>query len=235
MYNYPTFTLDNFEGPLELLLYLIQKEEIDPCGVVIKQLTSQLMQTLEHSPEVDSSSEMLHLTASLLLIKSQKLLPHETEALEAMEDDPRLEMIQSLIEYCRFKEMAKALTEKEEEQKAYFPRPSFPVRKELGNGLEEVDKEGLKNLLQNVLQRAGRLPQKIIQGELWHVSDKVAWLRQALQESPQLSFETVFSQTMGRQELVVSFLAILELMKHQHLKVVRENENLYIIHYDSSA
>ncbi len=234
MYSYPPFTLENFEGPLELLYYLIQKEEIDPCGVVIKQLTSQLIQVLKDSPEVDVSSEMLHLTASLLLIKSQKLLPHETAALEELEDDPRLEMIQSLIEYCRFKEMAKALAVKEEEQKAYFPRPPSPFKRELGPGLDEVDKEGLKNLLQQVLKKAAKLPEKMIQEDSWQVADKALWLRQLLQSHPQLPFETVFSPTMGREELIVSFLALLELMKHQHLKVVREKEDLYIICYEPS-
>lgn len=229
MYNYPPFTLENFEGPLELLYYLIQKEEIDPCGIVIKQLTSQLIQALKTSPEVDVSSEMLYLTASLLLIKSHKLLPHATESLEEVEDDPRLEMIQSLIEYCRFKEMAKALTVKEEEQKAYFPRPPSSFKREWGPGLDDVDKEELKNLLEQVLKKAAKLPEKMIQEEPWQVADKVVWLQYLLRSHFQLPFEAIFSSTMGRQELIVSFLALLELMKHQHLKVVREKEELYIV------
>lgn len=227
-YSYLPFTLENFEGPLELLYYLIQKEEIYPCGIVIKKLTSQLIQALKNSPEIDTSSEFLHLTACLLLIKSQKLLPYETESLEEQEDDPRIEMIQSLIEYCRFKEMAQALAIKEEQQKAFFPRPLSPFKKEHGPGLDEVDKEGLKNLLQQILKKAAKLPEKMIQEEQWQVADKVVWLRHLFQSHLQLTFETIFSPSMGREELIVSFLALLELMKYQHLKIVRENETLYI-------
>lgn len=229
MYNYPSFTLENFEGPLELLYYLIQKEEIDPCGIVIKNLTSQLIQVFKTSPEVEVSSEMLHLTACLLVIKSQKLLPHEAESGEEQEDDPRLEMIQSLIEYCRFKDMAKALAVKEEEQKAYFPRPPSTFKKELGPGLDEVDKEELKKILQQVLKKAAHLPETMIQEDAWHIADKVAWLQHLLQSCPKLPFETTFSPLMGKEELIVSFLALLELMKHQHLKIVREKEELYIM------
>lgn len=235
MYNYPPFKLENFEGPLELLYFLIQKEEIDPCGVVIQQLTSQLIHILNQSVEVEASSEMLHLTASLLLIKSQKLLPHEAKPLEEQAEDPRLEMIQSLIEYCRFKDMAKALSEKEELQKAYFPRPLSPFKKELGTGLDDIDQEGLKRLLQKVLKKAteAQRAQTVIHEEKWHIADKMLLLQAIVQTDGFIHLETLFASFSSREELIVSFLALLELMKHQQLKIVTENGHLYIWCYEA--
>jgi segregation and condensation protein A len=230
----PTFALDNFEGPLELLLYLIQKEEIDICAVAIKKLTQQFMDDLEKRPEVEISSETLSLAATLLLLKSQKLLPQEENQTE-IDEDPRIEMIQNLIEYCRFKETAKMLSSKEEEEKAYFPRQALPVRKEVGSGLEEVGIENLKALLQEMLKRSQDNFKQIIQEEEWQISDKLAWLQHLLSNQKSVLFASIFSNTKSRIELIVLFLALLEMMKHQEAQVVRENESLYIIRTDYAS
>ncbi len=231
MFHFPSFKLDNFEGPLELLLYLIQKEEIDPCGVVVKQLTAQLMERVE---DVDLSSEMVALTASLLLLKSEKLLPEAGGESEELADNPRLEVIQNLIEYCRLRDLAKTLAEKEEEQRAYFPRALQPFQKEVGLGLEEIDHHVLKHFLAEALQRAEKLPQKMIQAEEWQVADKLVWLRAAIKTTPRLSLETLFVETMSRQELIVTFLALLELLKYQEIKLSREEDHLYLSAYEIS-
>ncbi len=223
----PTFSLENFEGPLELLLYLIQKEELDICEITINQLTAQLMQTVEASGEVETSSETLSLAATLLLWKSQKLIPGE-KLPEETEEDPRLEIIKSLIEYCRLKDAAKVLTVKEEEQKAHFPRATSPFCKELGSGLEEVGITDLKNLLSLMLQRSLKHPDHIIQEEEWKVSDKIEFLRELLQAQEKVCFETLFGEITSRIELVVTFLALLEMMKQHETHVVKENEKLYI-------
>lgn len=234
MHIYPSFTLDNFEGPLELLFYLIQKEEIDPCGIEVKQLTTQLIQVLEKNLEVDLSSEMMLLAASLLFIKSQRLLPHSTETVEEMDEgEARIEMIQSLLEYCQFKEIAKALTEKEVAQKAYYPRPVLSFKKELGNGLEEISYGELKNIFQKVLQRAGSTKSTTIQEDQWRVADKIEWFKEILKTSSIFPFADFFSENIDQQELIVSFLALLELMKQQFLRVVKEGESLYISHYEA--
>lgn len=229
MFVSPTFFLENFEGPLELLLYLIQKDEIDVCEIVIKQLTTQLLDTLNSTPEVDVTSEMLTLTATLLLLKSQKLLPQEASTEEKNESNPRAALIQSLIEYCHIKEGAKILALKEQEQKSYFPRAVSPFKKEWESGLEEVDIEELKSLLYHVTRRAAQHPKQIIEREEWQVSHKIEWLRHTFALHAQLTFETLFSEEKSRGELIVLFLALLEMMKQQELRVVRENENVYRI------
>ena len=231
----PTFSLDNFEGPLELLLYLIQKNEIDICTIPISHLTSQFMEALDDFPEVETSSETLTLAATLLLLKSQKLLPQEALASEQLEDDPRIELIQSLIEYCRFKDAAKALSLREEEQKAHFPRATSPFRKELGSGLEEIGIENLKTLLLDLLKKSAFLPQQVIKEEEWQISHKLERIRLALTQEKKIPFTSLSSEAQGRSELIVLFLALLEMMKHQEARVVRENEILYIICYESGT
>src|SRR5262249_52242211 len=149
------------------------------------------------------SSETLALAATLLLAKSQKLLPKECVGDEALEDDPRMEMIQSLIEYCRVKEAAKTLAFKEEEQKAHFLRATFPLRKELGSGLEEVSIDGLKSILLDLLERTSDNPKTIIREEEWQISDKMIWFKQMLRYQEKMAFNDAFSQGKSRKELVV--------------------------------
>jgi len=236
VYNYvPSFTLDNFEGPLELLLYLIQKDEIDICTIAIKNLTSQCLQALEASTEVEISGESLTLAATLLLIKSQKLLPHNQSLFEVVDGDPRLEILQSLIEYCHFKEAAQVLSRREEEQQGHFPRATPIYRKEPGTHLEKVDINNLKNLLDDLLKRTADSPKQMIVEEEWQVSQKLEWIQQALAQKKKMLFTSLFSQTTSRKELIVLFLALLEMMKNQEVQVVKENENLYIISYDRAA
>lgn len=222
-----TFSLENFEGPLELLFYLIQKEEMDVSAIILKRVTEQLMQAVETTADMDMSSETLSLVASLLLMKSQKLLPQDAEAQE-IEEDPRLQLLQSLIEYCQFKETAKSLSLREEEQKAHFPRATSLFRKELGTGLETVEFDQLKTLFSEMIKRSADFPQAVIREEEWQVSDKLSWLKELLNLEKKLSLEELFLKARSRMELIVLFLAVLEMMKSGQVHLVKENENYYI-------
>jgi segregation and condensation protein A len=222
------FSLDNFEGPLELLLYLIQKEELDVSAIALKKLTVQFMQAIENAPDVDVSSETLSLAASLLLMKSQKLLPQEDAALE-MDEDPRMELIQSLIEYCQFKDAAKTLSLREEEQKGHFPRGTPLFKKELGTGLEAVEFDTLKILFTEMLKRSAQFPKKLIHEDEWQVSHKLSWLKDFLDQKKKVALSDLFQNATSRMELIVLFLALLEMMKLQQAFIVKENEMDYII------
>lgn len=222
-----SFSLENFEGPLELLLYLIQKEEIDVCAVAMGTLTKQLISSLEES-EVEMSAELMGLAATLLLLKSQKLLPLEELPGEESESDPRIEMIEKLIEYCRFRDAATTLLTREEEQRAFFPRAAPPFQKELGPGLEEVDLSDLKSALLEVMKRTEK-KQSLIHDEEWHVAPKINWLQNFLTQNKKILFSEVFTEHKCRGELIVCFLALLELLKLQKLQVAKENNLLYII------
>jgi segregation and condensation protein A len=224
----PTFSLENFEGPLELLLFLIQKEEIDVCDITLKKLTQQFMEALEALPEVEVSSETLALTATLLLIKSQRLLPKAVAQEEMPLEDPRVELIQSLIEYCQIKESAKLLSLREEEQQTRFPRATQPFRKEIGTGLEDVAIDHLKTLLNELLKRASK-ETRIIEEEEWQTAHQLTWLKEFLNSQKKVAFKGLFSSEKSRIQLIVLFLALLEMLKNQEAKIASENENLYII------
>lgn len=224
----PTFSLDNFEGSLELLLYLIQKEEVDICSIAIQELTKQLMLTLEESG-VETGAELMGLAATLLLMKSQKLLPAgEEDGSGGMEEDPRVEMIEKLIEYCRFRDAAATLLSREQEQKAYFSRAAPLYRKESGPGLEEVGLQDLRQVMLDLLKRSEKKT-RTIQDEQWQVAPKISWFRQEAGQRERILFSEVFAEEKCRGELVVTFLALLELMKLQELRIVRENNFMYIV------
>ncbi|MCC5831637.1 MAG: segregation/condensation protein A [Chlamydiales bacterium] len=225
-FNGPTFSLENFEGSLELLLYLIQKDEMDVCSITLQELTKQLMQTLDKSG-VETGAELMGLAATLLLMKSQKLLPIQEGEGGAWEEDPRIEMIEKLIEYCRFRDAAATLLSREEEQKAYFPRSAPLYRRELNSGLDEVGLEDLKQVMLDLLKRSEKKIATILDEE-WQVAPKISWLQQEIKEKKRISFSEIFSEGKCRGELIVSFLALLELMKLQELKIVKENNFMYI-------
>lgn len=220
------FSLENFEGSLDLLLYLVQKEEIDVRDVSLTRLTKQLLARLQQEIQMEESSQALALASSLMILKSQKLLPTPHDEESGIDAEMRLELIENLLEYCRFKEAAKALIVKEEEAKKRFSRAASFVQKELGFGLEEVNVEKLKTLFHEVLAKAPKQSTGVIQDEEWHVADKIVWLKN---QRGKLAFTHLFSPTMPRQELIVLFLALLELMKGQEVKVVREEEEVYIL------
>jgi len=212
----PSVTLPNFEGPLELLLYLIQKEELPIEEVSLSTMTKQWIDRLD---DVDAGAEFLALASTLLLLKSRSLLPHEQAALEG-EEDSRWEMIQKLLEYCHYKEMAKGLADREESQGLYFPRGYVDNSVEKGLGLEEVNLSDLTSLLQDVLAKAPSAP-KTIQGETWEIGPKIVWWEQEAQKKP-LGFFEVFTPKKCREELIVLFLALLELLKLQKLMINTE-------------
>lgn len=226
--NSPSFSLDNFEGTLELLFYLIQKEEIDVLDVTLQELTKQLIQLLENTA-IETTAEQMGIASTLLLLKSQKLLPNQEAEENEIIEDLRGELIKKLIEYSQFRDTAKTLLSREEQQKAYFPRGTSPqFRKELGTGLEEVDLKQLKTILTHLIKRAEKKTQ-LIQKEEWEVAPKIVWLKEELARKRQLPFEEIFSENKCRDELIVSFLALLELMKLQELKIVKEGDLMYII------
>ncbi len=217
------FSLTNFEGPLELLLYLTQKEEVDICDIAMKEITAQFFDRLS---SVDGGAEFLSIASTLLLMKSRKLLPNEEKIDEDI--DPRFEIIHKLLEYCRFKEVAKELSSLEQERKSLFSRDISPPSKERGDGLEEVQLQDLTQLLHSVLEQAAKRPKGIIQDEEWQIGPKIEWLKAKLESGEKIAFEAVFDPEKSKQELIVSFLALLELMKLQKACVIKENEKIYI-------
>lgn len=230
-----TFALDNFEGPLDFLLHLIQKNEINIYDISIKRIIDQYLAKLKEYMDggIDNGAEFISTAAALLLIKSRSLLPkHEQEILlqEDTETDPRFEIIHQLIEYCRYKDLAKTLSEREDQQGAFFGRgvDEIPEPKKF-LGIEHLSISDLASLFQQVLEKAPAKKGNINEDQ-WRVSDKVQLIRHLHQETQKIPFSVLFSLDQCREELIVTFLAMLELMKLGDIRVIRdENNEVYIV------
>ncbi len=233
-----TFSLDIFEGPLAFLLHLIQKSEIDIHDVPISAITKQYREKIQEwlTLSVDNGADFISTTTLLLLMKSKRLLPkHETTEEDEVEDlDPNFEIIHQLLEYCHFKEAAKDLGIREEKQSAYFNRGvhSLPeAKKQLG--IEHLTMEDLAALFEQVLEKAGSQNKKISEEE-WRVSDKINALRSALKSNAKVPFSRLFSEKQTKPELIVNFLALLELMKTGECFVAKEEQSDHVFIYEGS-
>jgi segregation and condensation protein A len=218
--------LEVFEGPLDLLLYLIKRDEIDIYDISIERITRQYLEYLQAFKElnIDLAGEFVLMAANLLYIKSRSLLPLDQQPPEedADEDDPRWELIRQLIEYKKFKEAAELLHTRALEQEKIFARaavnsPEAPLR------LGEVGIFQLINAFQNVIKRIeAREELQEIFGENFTVSDKIETILARVSEGLVLKFSELFAHMASRVEIVVTFLALLELIR---LKQVRASQS----------
>ncbi|MBN9377658.1 MAG: segregation and condensation protein A [Chlamydiales bacterium 38-26] len=237
LYNEDIFALENFEGPLDFLLHLIQKHEIDLSEVSIKKITEQYIKKLEEmqTPSVDAGAEFIASTSFLLWLKSRMLLPKHEQILSSEEEelDPRFNIIHQLLDYCRFKDAAKELTQLELSQSAYYSRsqdPNIEINKSLG--IEHLTIDDLANLFKQALAKAS-VETRIIQEEEWRVADKIRWIRHHLKNSSELEIYELFVEGKSKMELIVTFLAILELMKIGDVQLIKnQNQKVLLISPD---
>jgi segregation and condensation protein A len=213
-----------FEGPLDLLLYLIKKEEVDIYEVNLTRLATQFIEYIETMRELDLeiAGEFLVMAATLMYIKSRELLPVEQQVQTEGEDegeDPRWELIRQLVEYKKFKDAAAQLAVLEERQEHVFPR--VPAKMEFEAEAPSRGQASLFDLLSavnSVLQRLNQRPdQRDIFEDKWSVSEKIEHLMRALSQRPQLKFSELFAGVTSRSEVVVTFLALLELIRLKQL------------------
>jgi|694.fasta_scaffold06188_10 segregation and condensation protein A len=212
------FKLTNFEGPLEFLLYLIQKDEIEIYDIPIYQIIEQFISL--QTNDIDKGAEFVSATAALHWLKSKFLLPkHEQLVLEEGDPDPKFEIIHQLLEYCRYKQAAKDLGKLEMRQGLHYYRGGDGVPEIKKNlGISHLSLDELATLFRQVLARASR-QKETIHGEIWKVSDKIEAIRSLLKQEEHLPFNQLFAFTMSREELIVTFLALLELIKLGEIKV----------------
>jgi segregation and condensation protein A len=225
--------LEVFEGPLDLLLYLIKRDEVDIYDISIERIAKQYLEYMEAFQvlNIDLAGEFIVMAANLLYIKSRTLLPKDQQMPEedADEDDPRWELIRQLIEYKKFKEAAFELRTREALQEKLFPRfPSNPDLMPAGDLL--VDEVGIFDLIsafQKVLKRLeSRRRQESLREifeENFTVADKIEFLLRVIDDGIPVRFEECFTEAAGRAEIVVTFLAMLELIRLKQLRVRQEN------------
>ncbi|MCE5318033.1 MAG: segregation/condensation protein A [Parachlamydia sp.] len=223
------FVLDNFEGPIDYLLHLIQQEEIPIHEVILSNLTTQFLAKFDEQPlEIDSGAEFIGTTAFLIWLKSKTLLPKHEQAVtgEEEEGDPRFAIIHQLLDYCRFKDAAKSLEQREVHQNAYYARglESAEVKKNLG--IEHLTLQDLASMFQQILSKAE--VKGSIEEEEWKVSDKIDAISRLLENCLQIPFEQLFTESLCRLELIVTFLALLEMMKRGSVRVVRFENKVMI-------
>lgn len=218
--------LDIFEGPLDLLLYLIKKNEVDIYDIPMALITGQYLEYLELMKELnlDIAGEFLVMASTLIKIKSQMLLPPvEGEGEGEDEADPRAELLEHLLEYQRYKEAAHQLVTRELLEKDIFKRPQTDDPGEAkvdGDMLIEASLFDLVDALRKVIERKD-LPENImgVAVEKITVRDKIVSILRQLKETPQLVFQSLFDPLVTRFEIVVTFLAVLELIRLRAIRV----------------
>ena len=217
-----------FEGPLDLLLYLIKKEEVDIYEVNLTRLATQFIEYIDTMRllDLEIAGEFLVMAATLMYIKSRELLPVDQQVqVEGEEegDDPRWELIRQLVEYKKFKDAAAQLALLEARQEDVFPR--VPVKVEFETeapARNDASIFDLLNAVNTVLQRFTRRPeQRDIFEDKWSVSEKIEYLMKAIRERSRLKFSELFEGATSRSEVVVTFLALLELIRLKQLAAVQ--------------
>lgn len=225
-------TFEVFEGPLDLLLYLIKRQEVDIYEVNLTRLADQFLEYLElmRQLDLDVAGEFIVMAATLLYIKSRELLPEDQQSLVEGEEegpDPRWELIRQLVEYKKFKDAAVQLQELERHQELVFPHRPPPVR-----DLEPVTLPGpraslfdLLTAVQQVLQRlALRQPPAEIVDDRWTVPGQMQLILRVLSDRPRVSFRALFGPMQHRAEVVATFLALLELIRLQQVAAFQREE-----------
>ena len=213
--------LDIFEGPLDLLLYLIKKDEVDIHSISIERITKQYLDYIDTFKmlNIDLASEFIVMAANLMYIKSRTLLPKAEQPPEEdiEEDDPRWELIRQLIEYKKFKDAAGFLSRRETEQEDYFahvPEKTAPPVEEADEPLPDVNIFDLIRAFQNVLKRFEESNDLgDIVDDRYTVADKIEFLLGELKPGGSIQFSSLFAQATSKGEVIVTFLAVLELMK----------------------
>lgn len=214
------YKLENFEGPLDLLLHLITKNKVSIYDIPIVEITDQYLEAIDgiEESQLDNTSEFLVLAAQLLFIKSKMLLPKEE--IEEEEEDPREELAKRLLEYQKYKEASQELRKTEfwsrymffkESEKIDFPVPQYDKR-------HETDE--LINAFNAILQRQVRKekPKKkaflgIVGREKVSVEDMTNKVYSMLSKKKNLPFRSIFKKSDSRPEMIATFLAILEMIK----------------------
>jgi segregation and condensation protein A len=218
--------LEMFEGPLDLLLHLIKKSEINIHDIPIALITQQYLEAIELIQELnlDVAGEFLVIAATLIHIKSRMLLPRpETAAgVEGEEADPRDALVRRLLEHQRFKAAAGLLHEREQLRAAQWLRPDERVAAIAGDGYEpeiEVDLFGLLTAFQQVVQRAKLRPRVVLPPEQIPVEVRIDQLLALLSETEACGFEDLFADVADRSGLIVTFLALLEMIRLELVRV----------------
>lgn len=208
-----------YDGPLDLLLDLVRKQNIDIYDIPIGQITSQYLKYVEHIKQldVDVASEFIYMASLLIQIKSRMLLPKDPDAKDG-QDDPRMELVNRLLEHERFKTAAQMLMQKQQIEEAVWTNAALKDFKDAEGTEPELttDVIDLVKTFQKILERAKERPVLSLNEESVTVGQMIEYVRRRLMmEDKPVRLKSLLRNVQSRQALVCSFLAILELIRLQ--------------------
>ena len=224
------FIINDFEGPLDLLLHLIKTSEVDIYDISIEEITKQYLDFINQMEELNLTiaSEYLVMAAELIEIKSKLLLPNKKDLDEdEYEEDPRENLINRLLEYKKYKDMIDTFKEMEEKRRDIFTKEPMDLKDFRSDEIEndgDLSLDDLIKALNEFLQRKEDekpISTKITKKEI-SVSDRTKDIRSLLHKKKKMSFFELF-EIKTREYVVVTFLSILEMAKHGEISIVQEN------------
>lgn len=220
--------LPAFEGPLDLLLHLIEREDLDITAVSLLAVTEQYLAQLRSAESINigALADFIAMGARLLLLKSRALLPREETAEEGPPEDEEVDpeaLVAALQEYRRYRQAAQHLAALQDEHRVGYRREASPPELPLPTGLEGVPVEQLAALFRSVLERLPAEDRRpAVRREPIRLRDRIARLVSRLDAAGQTSFLALIDEDRTRVEVVVDFLAVLELIKARYLEATQE-------------
>ncbi|MBU1090663.1 MAG: segregation/condensation protein A [Candidatus Omnitrophica bacterium] len=240
--------LEIFEGPLDLLLYLVKKDHLNVYDIPIAKVTEQYLKyiNLMQLLDLNIAGEFLVMASTLMAIKSKMLLPIQEEQEEEDPEDPRAELVRRLLEYEKYKEVAETLRERESGQKEVFKRPKVELDKELQSGKEVYFEASIFDLINAFSTALKDVPKEVFYEVIkdeFTIEEKVHDILHLLLDVESMKLSDLFSKAKSKIEIIVFFLAILELVRTKEvvarqqglfdeIELTRNKEN--IVPYDRS-
>jgi len=232
-----------FEGPLDLLLYLVKKDHLNIYDIPIAKVTAQYLEYLNLMQLLDLNiaGEFLVMAATLMQIKSKMLLPPEPqEGIEAEEEDPREELVRRLLEYEKFKEIAESLRQRESSQEQVFKRPKVEPDNAGTDDKEVYFEASIFDLISAFSQALKDVPKEVFYEVIkdeFTIEEKIHQILHLLLVNASVRLSDLFSQAKNKIEIIVTFLAILELIRmkeiiarqkelFQEIEILRNKENI---------
>ncbi|HYK87134.1 MAG TPA: segregation/condensation protein A [Acidobacteriota bacterium] len=235
-----TIKLDAFEGPLDLLLHLIKKEEVDIWNIPIARITEQYLEYLQIMKDlnINVAGEWLLMAATLIYIKSRMLLPPDpvADSQDEVQEDPRKELVYQLLEHQKFKNAAQMLYTREEVENSVWNRPPQDViddRKEVvAATLFDLVKAFHEIVERFESQRAMEMTQEEVS-----IEEKIEHIRRLLLVHNTMLFSTFFDEARSKRHLIVTFLALLELVRLREIWIYQKKafDEIYITKGGSAA
>lgn len=219
--------LQNFEGPLDLLLFFIKRDELDIYDIPISYITEQFLEYIRFLEELDLSvaSEFIYMASSLMAIKARMMLPEpERDEEDEAENDPRFELVQALLEYKRYKEMAGEMVLLDKKARNSYTRgytePDQVEQEHKGEALREVTMVDIMAAFKNVMKTITDTPYHDVHRMETDIETQSDYIISHLQKHGKSSFKQLCTGLASRVYVIVTFLAILELIKERQVKLL---------------